>query len=94
MREANQVLACGALALPVQAAVRRRGLDIEVRPLPALLHNRPERIAPAVKRLLPPDSSSGAASSMSTEAPSSRAASAAQYAALPAPTTMTSQSFI
>src|SRR5262245_17087768 len=45
---------------------------------------------PAVKRLLPPDSSSGAASSISTEAPCSCAASAAQNAALPAPTTMTS----
>src|SRR6267142_1809160 len=51
-------------------------------------------MAPAVKRLLPPDSSSGAASSISTEAPFSRAASAAQYAALPPPTTMTSQSFM
>src|SRR5262252_5324832 len=45
---------------------------------------------PAVKRLLPPDSSSGAASSISTEAPCSCAASAAQNAAFPAPTTMTS----
>src|SRR5580765_1907727 len=52
------------------------------------------RMAPAVKRLLPPDSSSGAASSMRTEAPASRAARAAQNAALPPPTTMTSQSFM
>jgi Protein of unknown function (DUF1638) len=42
------LIACGALAVHVQAVARRRGLDIEVRPLPALLHNRPERIAPAV----------------------------------------------
>src|SRR5262245_58574573 len=48
------------------------------------------RTEPAVKRLLPPDSSSGAASSISTDAPCSCAASAAQKAALPAPTTMTS----
>src|SRR3954471_11601336 len=38
---------------------------------------------PAVKRLLPPDSSSGAASNMTTLAPCSCAASAAQNAALP-----------
>src|SRR5882724_6293885 len=49
-------------------------------------------MAPAVKRLFPPDSSSGAASSISTEAPFSRAASAAQNAAFPPPTTMTSHS--
>src|SRR5580704_17890721 len=45
---------------------------------------------PAVKRLLPPDSSSGAASHMMTLAPCSCAASAAQNAALPAPITITS----
>ena len=43
-----KVIACGALAVHVQAVARRRGLDVEVVPLPALLHNRPERIAPAV----------------------------------------------
>ena len=48
------------------------------------------RMAPAVYRLLPPASSTGAASSMMTEAPCSRAANAAQAAALPAPTTITS----
>src|SRR3972149_2363228 len=47
-------------------------------------------MAPAVKRLLPPASLSGARSSMSTETPCSAAASAAQNAALPAPTTTTS----
>jgi hypothetical protein len=46
------VIACGALAVHVQAYARRRGLDIEVRPLPALLHNRPELIAPAVEEAL------------------------------------------
>src|SRR5439155_9777965 len=51
---------------------------------------RTTRIEPAVKRLLPPDSSSGAASSITTLAPCSCAASAAQKAALPAPTTITS----
>ena len=42
------VVACGALALHVQAIARRRGLDVDVHPLPPQLHNRPERIAPAV----------------------------------------------
>ncbi len=47
-----KIVACGALAVHVQAVARRRGLDVEVVPLPALLHNRPERIAPAVKAAL------------------------------------------
>src|SRR5215471_16456519 len=47
-------------------------------------------MAPAVKRLLPPASSSGARSSMSTDTPLSAAASAAENAAFPAPTTTTS----
>jgi hypothetical protein len=49
------VVACGALAVHVQAVARRRGLDIAVRPLPALLHNRPEKIAPAVAAALDDD---------------------------------------
>jgi hypothetical protein len=43
------VIACGALALPVTQIARRRGWDLDVHPLPAPLHNRPERIAPAVE---------------------------------------------
>jgi hypothetical protein len=42
------VIACGALAAEVSAIARRRGWDIDVHPIPALLHNRPERIAPAL----------------------------------------------
>jgi hypothetical protein len=49
------IVACGALAVHVQAVARRRGLDLEVRPLPALLHNRPDRIAPAVAAALDDD---------------------------------------
>jgi Protein of unknown function (DUF1638) len=49
------IIACGALATHVKAVARRRGLDVEVRPLPALLHNRPERIAPAVAEVLDDD---------------------------------------
>jgi hypothetical protein len=49
------IVACGALAVHVQAVARRRGLDVEVRPLPALMHNRPEQIAPAVEAVLDDD---------------------------------------
>src|SRR4051794_19682848 len=47
-------------------------------------------MAPAVNRLLPPFSASGARSSTTTLAPASRAARAAQKAALPPPSTTTS----
>ena len=43
------VIACGALAADVRRIARRRGWDIDVHPVPALLHNRPERIPPAVR---------------------------------------------
>ena len=46
------VLSCGALALHVRAIAARRGWDVEVRSLPPELHNRPERIAPAVADLV------------------------------------------
>jgi Protein of unknown function (DUF1638) len=46
------VVACGALAVHVQAIARRRGWDIDVHPLPPELHNRPERIAPAAASLI------------------------------------------
>jgi hypothetical protein len=45
------VIACGALAGPVRDIVTRRGWPVEVHPLPAVLHNRPERIAPAAAEL-------------------------------------------
>jgi hypothetical protein len=44
----SAVIACGALAADVRAIARRRGWEIDVHPVPALLHNRPERIAPVV----------------------------------------------
>jgi hypothetical protein len=50
-----KIVACGALAVHVQAVARRRGLDVEVVPLPALLHNRPGKIAPAVEAVLDED---------------------------------------
>jgi Protein of unknown function (DUF1638) len=45
------VVACGALAVNVRRIARRRGWEVDVFPVPALLHNRPERIAPAVAEL-------------------------------------------
>jgi hypothetical protein len=42
------VIACGALALDVRRIAARRGWDVEVVPVPALLHNRPRQIAAAV----------------------------------------------
>jgi len=42
------VVSCGALALHVKQIAVRRGWDIEVRPVPPELHNRPERIRAAV----------------------------------------------
>jgi hypothetical protein len=46
------VVACGALAAHVTAIADRRGWPVDVHPLPPELHNRPERIAPAVAELL------------------------------------------
>jgi hypothetical protein len=46
------VIACGALAADVRKISNRRGWAVAVHPLPALLHNRPERIAPALERSL------------------------------------------
>ena len=43
------VIACGALAADVRKIAHRRGWEIDVHPVPALLHNRPERIPPAVR---------------------------------------------
>jgi len=46
------VVACGALALHVRQIAARRGWELDVHPLPPELHNRPERIAPAVRQLV------------------------------------------
>lgn len=44
------LVACGALAREVVAARERRGWNAKVLALPALLHNRPDRIPDAVER--------------------------------------------
>lgn len=46
------VVACGALALHLRAIARRRRLAVDIHPLAPALHNRPERIAPAVRDAL------------------------------------------
>ena len=45
------LIACGALAQPCAAVVTRRGWQVDVHPLPPLLHNHPDRIADEVRRL-------------------------------------------
>ncbi len=46
------MLACGALAAETRSIAVRRGWRVDVYPVPALLHNRPERIAPVLEREL------------------------------------------
>jgi hypothetical protein len=46
--EPKVIVACGALALHIDAIAKRRGWDVEVRPIPPELHNRPEKIRAAV----------------------------------------------
>jgi hypothetical protein len=45
------LIACGAISQPSKAIVDQRGWDVDVYPLPPLLHNRPELIAGEVERL-------------------------------------------
>ena len=45
------VIACGALSGPIREIAARRGWSLELHSLPSLLHDHPERIAPAAERL-------------------------------------------
>jgi len=45
------VVACGALAIDVRRIARRRGWEVKVVPVPALLHNHPDQIGDAVSSL-------------------------------------------
>jgi hypothetical protein len=45
------VIACGALGGHIREITARRGWPVELHNLPSLLHNHPERIAPAAERL-------------------------------------------
>lgn len=46
------VVACGAIAADVRTVADEHGWNVEVQPLPPLLHNHPERIAAAVDAAL------------------------------------------
>ena len=48
------IIACGALATEIRVVLRASGVDesIEIKYLPANLHNRPENITPQVAELL------------------------------------------
>lgn len=45
------VIACGALGGHIREITARRGWQVELHCLPALLHNRPDQITPAAQRL-------------------------------------------
>jgi hypothetical protein len=47
-----EVIACGALAGHIREIADRRGWPVVVRPLPAALHNRPEKIKDHAERVL------------------------------------------
>jgi hypothetical protein len=56
MSRAPLIIACGALASELRAVLSGQGLDgVDVRYLPAHLHNRPERIVPALTELIERD---------------------------------------
>jgi hypothetical protein len=46
------LITCGALSVDVMAIVELNGWSVDLHPLPPLLHNRPERIAGEVERLI------------------------------------------
>lgn len=46
------IIACGAIVRELVAVARRLGWEYELTAVPAQLHNRPERIAPAVEKRL------------------------------------------
>jgi len=48
--ETVEIVACGALAGHIREIAARRGWPVVVRPLPAALHNRPEKIRAEVER--------------------------------------------
>ena len=46
------VIGCGALTIDVERAAAALGHEVDVYPLPPLLHNHPDRITPAVSELI------------------------------------------
>lgn len=55
-----EIVACGALAGHIREIASRRGWRVTVRPIPAALHNRPQRIAGDAKRAIAAAQASGA----------------------------------
>ena len=49
MRCRSAFIACGALARELRAIIHANGWDVDILGVPALLHNRPERIPEAVR---------------------------------------------
>ena len=47
-----EIIACGALAGHVREVIARRGWQAAVRPLPAVLHNRPQKIIDEAERAM------------------------------------------
>ena len=59
-REPIEIVACGALAGHIREIASRRGWRVTVRPIPAALHNRPQRITGDAKRAITAAQESGA----------------------------------
>lgn len=55
-----EIVACGALAGHIREIAARRGWSVTVRPLPAALHNRPQRIKSSAERAIAAAQASGA----------------------------------
>ncbi len=43
------IIACGALSVDISMICEQQGWAVDIHPLPPLLHNRPEQIAPSVE---------------------------------------------
>jgi hypothetical protein len=54
-----EIVACGALAAHIREIASRRGWQVMVRPIPAALHNRPQRIRGNVERAVNAAQASG-----------------------------------
>jgi Protein of unknown function (DUF1638) len=54
-----EIVACGALAGHIREIASRRGWQVMVRPIPAALHNRPQRISGNVERAVKAAEASG-----------------------------------
>src|SRR6516225_11774129 len=58
-RTSTEIVACGALAGHIRDIAARRGWPVAVRPLPARLHNRPEKIPEYTERAVGAAQASG-----------------------------------